>query len=223
MFCREEFMPCKMSADISFCVSGGAPVFLDVARDRYFRIPASAEAELANVMRGRSETTPHRLISLGVLSEATGEVDPIEPIRYFDPETSLVEEEGDHPRPSLLAIAEIGYALVRARSAIGRRPLADLLRSVPDQQTDEASAEDAATFTLARNFRYVRRLLPSRGTCLADSLAFLAMARGRGLPAKMVFGVISEPFAAHCWVQLGGVVLNDALDNVRNFTPIKVV
>jgi len=32
-----------------------------------------------------------------------------------------------------------------------------------------------------------------------------------------------RPFQAHCWVQFEDHVLNDHLDNVRNFTPILIV
>jgi hypothetical protein len=40
---------------------------------------------------------------------------------------------------------------------------------------------------------------------------------------RWVFGVQSRPFAAHCWLQLGGVVLNDTVDHVKRYTPIMVV
>jgi hypothetical protein len=58
---------------------------------------------------------------------------------------------------------------------------------------------------------------------LLDSLALLAFLRQRGLYADLVFGVIRQPFAAHCWVQARGVVLNDRLDRVAEFTPILVI
>ena len=43
-----------------------------------------------------------------------------------------------------------------------------------------------------------------------------------GIGAQIVFGV-TMPFAAHCWVQQGDVVLNDALDRVLRFRPIMVL
>jgi len=38
-----------------------------------------------------------------------------------------------------------------------------------------------------------------------------------------VFGVKLNPFSAHCWVQAGDIVLNDAIDHVTIHTPILVV
>ena len=44
-----------------------------------------------------------------------------------------------------------------------------------------------------------------------------------GIHPDWVFGVKTEPFDAHCWVQHGEVVLNDAPDRVRQYSPILVV
>jgi hypothetical protein len=40
---------------------------------------------------------------------------------------------------------------------------------------------------------------------------------------ELVFGAKLNPFAAHCWVQLEDVVLNDRTDNVAVFTPVGVI
>ena len=40
--------------------------------------------------------------------------------------------------------------------------------------------------------------------------------------ADWVFAVKGAPFAAHCWIQLGDIVLNDSVENVRAYTPIMV-
>ncbi len=44
-----------------------------------------------------------------------------------------------------------------------------------------------------------------------------------GIHPDWVFGVKTEPFDAHCWVQHGEIVLNDAPDRVRQYSPILVV
>lgn len=38
-----------------------------------------------------------------------------------------------------------------------------------------------------------------------------------------VFGVRTWPFAAHCWIQIGDLVVGDVLDRVRGYTPIRAV
>jgi hypothetical protein len=48
-------------------------------------------------------------------------------------------------------------------------------------------------------------------------LEFLA---ARGLAADWVFGVRTWPFSAHCWVQAGGIVLNDTVERVAPYRQI---
>jgi hypothetical protein len=45
------------------------------------------------------------------------------------------------------------------------------------------------------------------------------LASYRFLP-QVVFGVIADPFQAHCWLQEGNVVLNDDLERVGKYKPI---
>lgn len=73
-------------------------------------------------------------------------------------------------------------------------------------------------------FHSLRPLLhTSRNRCLQDSLALVRFLASEGMAAHWVIGVKSAPFAAHAWVQTGGLVLNDLHDNVRHYKPILVV
>ncbi|MNN96111.1 hypothetical protein D3C81_2150420 [compost metagenome] len=45
----------------------------------------------------------------------------------------------------------------------------------------------------------------------------------RGLHADVVFGVIGDPFSAHCWLQAGTLVLNDSIGNIDTYTPIRAI
>lgn len=82
-------------------------------------------------------------------------------------------------------------------------------RCVPDGLTDAAIA-----------FRQVRPFVPIRPCCLLDSLSLVEFLARRGLFATVVFGVIGDPFSAHCWVQVRDLVLNDTVGNVSAHTPI---
>lgn len=41
--------------------------------------------------------------------------------------------------------------------------------------------------------------------------------------ATLVFGVKLDPFAAHCWVERGDVLLNDRPERVERFAPIRTI
>ncbi|WP_434213483.1 lasso peptide biosynthesis B2 protein [[Pseudomonas] boreopolis] len=56
-----------------------------------------------------------------------------------------------------------------------------------------------------------------------DSLSLLRFLSRRELPANIVFGVTLAPFAAHCWVQAGDIVLNETLSDANAHTPIRMI
>lgn len=65
--------------------------------------------------------------------------------------------------------------------------------------------------------------LPFQGECLLRSFMLLTFLRRRGHDAKWVFAVATWPFAAHCWLQAGEVVLNDQAGRLSRYTPILAV
>jgi hypothetical protein len=69
-------------------------------------------------------------------------------------------------------------------------------------------------------FKELRPWYPRAYLCLFDSLALLEfLASYRAYP-RIVFGVVADPFQAHCWLQQGGIVINDSLERVSRYTPI---
>lgn len=95
-----------------------------------------------------------------------------------------------------------------------------LARTVGNQGTDRDTPK------LRRQVLAFRQWLPWApfpGVCLFRSRMLLAFLRKSGLNATWVFGVRTWPFEAHCWLQVEDLVLDDTLDNVRNFTPIFTV
>src|SRR5262249_6564763 len=66
-------------------------------------------------------------------------------------------------------------------------------------------------------------LFGAQDACLYDSLALMRYLSYFRLFPTCVIGVQTGPFAAHCWVQEGGVVFNDAPEYVRRYTPIFAV
>jgi hypothetical protein len=56
-----------------------------------------------------------------------------------------------------------------------------------------------------------------------NSLALVEFLAQHNVFPDLVLGVSPAPFSAHCWVQWGGVVLNDAFDRAASHTPILVI
>ncbi|MDP9085237.1 MAG: lasso peptide biosynthesis B2 protein, partial [Pseudomonadota bacterium] len=81
------------------------------------------------------------------------------------------------------------------------------------RDSDQAAA-------LADAMHRARRWFPAQTLCLIDSIALHRRLRANAIDCALVIGVRDQPFAAHCWVEAGGVLLNDNLDTVGELTPI---
>ncbi|WP_374571406.1 lasso peptide biosynthesis B2 protein [Phenylobacterium sp. J426] len=66
-------------------------------------------------------------------------------------------------------------------------------------------------------------MAPLPAKCLVRSFALLCFLRRCGHDAAWCFGVSTWPFAAHCWLQVGEVALDDHPDQLAAYTPIHVV
>jgi hypothetical protein len=118
---------------------------------------------------------------------------------FFISSTKAARQLRDQPFPSIVE-------LVRAR----KRRNADPARPFDFERAHSLSAV----------FASLRLFFPRPYQCLFDSLALINLLARFRLYPDWVFGVIAEPFEAHCWVQAGGVVLNDTIKRVSAFTPI---
>jgi hypothetical protein len=89
-------------------------------------------------------------------------------------------------------------------------------------RSEELSDLDINTLqVLISGYRWLRPWgFAAKNHCLLDSLALLEYLAQFGQFPQWIFGVRSAPFAAHCWAQIGPVVLSDHVDHVGEFTPI---
>jgi hypothetical protein len=73
---------------------------------------------------------------------------------------------------------------------------------------------------LIATFQLLRPLFPRPYLCLFDSLALFEFLAGHDCFPHLIFGVVADPFEAHCWLQAGTVVLNDNLERTGRYKPI---
>lgn len=192
-----------MSAHVRAVAIGDQTVLLDLRRDKYFCV---STAGFARVLEGRDEGRENALYEALVR-------DGVVAISNADDELPPAS------RPPILASGPTGLAflyscrwaqrLIRAR----RLDMAlDALASAKHGCVKPAKA-------LAR-FADWRPWYPARNVCLFDSLALSRFLQCAGVRFELAFGVRLAPFAAHCWVEAEGVVLNDEEAYCRSFTEI---
>jgi hypothetical protein len=227
------------------CVNGEHLVVLDLKEDRYWALEASKTAGLGSLVSGwpvpasgpnESAETPSPetnavievLRGRGLLAESVPPGRDATPVTANTPVQELITETetslGPRIRSWLTFVTASGFAKfalriwpferviqrVRRRKAVlsGRIPPFDVERA---RKLVEAFV------------RYRVFLFSSKNECLFDSLALLEFLSRHGIYPDWVFGVQTRPFAAHCWVQHGGIVFNDTVEHVSGYTPIMVV
>lgn len=220
----------RLKEGLYHCIAGQNVVFLDLPKSRYFAL-SSVGTQTFRKLKGRNgetfagvEEALSSLINAGYLLEATD----------YEPgfnNLGIEAPSGDVSRrtkgsfklwPLLVALYSDLLASLRirlsplnsvlARSSKLARAKASEAQAIQHEIELWVSAFDRASLVLGRTNR-----------CLARSLAMFSVLNARGVRAALVFGVRTEPFSAHAWVQYQDIVLNDTYEQINNYSPILVL
>lgn len=225
------------------CTTGRNCMFLDLRRDRYLSVPQTLMNALAPAIQDWKlsvPTTPcpepspeevrtlaHELLAAGLLCPCDAlpgaSREPL-PVAHSD-----IASHTCHRRHSSApgCAMRVTAALIAADYALHRVALHRIAESVarkkqrggPRFRRDHLSTAIALT----SRFAQVRPWYPRDYLCLFDSLALMLYLLRCGSRAHWVFGVREQPFAAHCWIQHGSVVLNETFDRAHLYTPIMAI
>jgi len=162
-----------------------------------------------------------------VTDPAQGKV--VAPVVIDEAKVSLVEPELlERPDATWAHFWSLVRAHVAAKWSLKRRPIKEVVEAVRARK--ERAAESPQTLevsrvrTLVAAFLLLRPILyTAQNACLLDSLTLVRFLALYGVFPDWVFGVKTEPFHAHCWVQQDGHVFNDSPDFVGEFAPILVL
>ena len=208
---------------IGFGLVDGEPIFMDARTDTYFALEAGQNTDLIALLDGGGQIGcgPRLAKAMGLGGE------PAEIVRAECPPAarSLVDEQALAHWPGPADLFSTARVVISTRWSLRRSPIETILE---DLLASRAHVMDVATCGAplsagTRRFLSARRLVPVKGNCLLDSLALLRLLGSARHGAMLVFGVKLHPFAAHCWVQAEDLVLNDRLENVASFSPVRVI
>lgn len=219
-----------LAPDMSFCFIGASAVMLDLKADRYYRLDRRHSAVLRAFAGSTCDAdleARQSLIAKGLIRPGDGP--PAKPVSALPVTASVIERQP--PRPNDMkecSISTVELIVHRFTAGQALRRLG-LLRTVryyrrrrdrfADQQCGLQGSRDRAA-AIAASFADRHRFFPAKRRCVPDSLALAAILWGRGCAAEVYFGVRLDPFAAHCWVQQGDLLLSDPLDSIAEFTPV---
>lgn len=191
--------------------------------------PGDSASPLARGPGGsRAEAVLSKMLAAGMLTTDPAVGKEVKPLQMAEASAALVEPDLDwRPRITFSDVAR--FLIASAITALTMRllPIRKVIsgvakRKVAGNPNRSVDVEVARRATEA--FIRLRPLLfGAQDACLYDSLALTRFLSYYGQYPNCVIGVQTGPFGAHCWVQDGSYVFNDAPENVRRFTPILAV
>jgi Transglutaminase-like superfamily len=236
--------PYLLAPHVYPCVSGQHVVLMDLERDKYVAVtPAdrlaawvrgwpvgSAHIPAPDDADGGARTLVSQMLAHGMLVSDPHVGKPADPVSAARAARSLVEFDlDDRPRTGTALLWRFGRSYLQAQLSLKLRPIQAIVETVRSRKTARAASgprppDPARLRVLVGTFTRLRPLFYTlRSACLLDSLTLVHFLGAEGIHPDWVFGVKTEPFDAHCWVQHGEVVLNDAPDRVRQYSPILLV
>jgi hypothetical protein len=187
-------------------------VYLDVRRNRYFCVATGGETQRS----GR---------------QMTAGVSVMQPEMFITPARDLGLRKWCDERPRAhLDWVRFSASMLQVSLALRFSSLWTLLSHVHARRMNaqaRVNRQDPTNLDDLRGhmmmFQTLRPWYPRDYRCLFDSVAAAAYLAHHGWFPALVFGVQADPFEAHCWLQEGDAVVNDALDRLEFYTPILMV
>ena len=192
------------------------PDFQGLDKPPISETPATTAEETELVVRELSEN--------GLLAEGGAAGKTFAPVRVSVPTSSILSDNpAPIPRPHVGHWASFLQASLKASGKLRLQSLRRTIQSVENRKRrrSDASSQDSDVLReLVAIFHHLRPYYVRRYLCRFDSLALVEFLAHYDQFPQWVFGVRSEPFGAHCWVQHEDCLLNESIDYVSHFTPI---
>lgn len=215
-------MSWMLAPGVGYCEAGDELVFLDLARDRYFALRGADRAAFER-LRANLPNDSHAMTMLmrnGILVRSNDSCG-LEPAHVDVPAQDL---SAARYRFSLAEAIAAARSLYWARRAMRPERIGATVAGLAAAKLALGGAEaDAEMVAVAARYAASRWIVPISPRCLVDTLALDRILLQRGFAATLVFGVRTNPFAAHSWLQARRTVLTGTAAEARNFTPIMVV
>lgn len=204
----------------------GDLVLLDARRNAYFCVPRASAVALKPILSGNHRSRPDaemldELEAAGLFGLIDGRGAPAAPARRAV--TDLGQFAGARARATPMRCWRLSVAVASAQFALRARAPEHWLGAVARRNAALTKADTPLVHALARFAVDSQPIFPRTARCLPSSMSMINFLHSYGYAVRWVFGVRTYPFEAHCWVEAGGVVLNDSVEHIRSFTPIVAV
>jgi hypothetical protein len=237
--------PYFLASHVYPCISGQHVILMDLERDKYVAVvpaqrlarwvrgwPVGTAPETRSLedADGNADALVSQLLAHGMLVTDPQAGKPAVPVTTIRPQRSLLEFDLDtRPKANAGQLWRFGGSCLQAQLSLKLRPIQSIVEAMRERKARREAgvtgdADPVRLRLLVTAFARLRPLFYTlRAACLLDSLTLLHFLGAEGIHPDWVFGVKTDPFDAHCWIQQGEVLLNDIPDRVRQYSPILVV
>jgi len=236
--------PPQIKPGVFFAPVAGEGVLLDLAANRYLGLTALSARLWAVIGGGGSRedlvraaahpdglsgVSPEKIVEqqlaqwekAGLLVRHRDEVPPDLPVSRFElPRATaavLPADVAEAPLAPRQVVRQIWNSL-KVKRSLRRAGLSATLRAIQRIPLCDTELSASRRAIILRAYWMARRpFAQGNPDCLSRSLALFRTLRQAGFDASICIGVRKCPFAAHAWVEAGGLLLNDSLDNVEQY------
>lgn len=225
-----------------YCFVDDRAIFLDREKDRYQYLGKRQSLvlkQLTDFEKKQSSHLPHLenqplvknviddLVSKNLLTTQHENGSSLTPTTHTKPRSSIYDVYWRRIF-SLTALFKLSVCYVLMRRRFQRQTLFQITadaEKIKCRSIKKYSGQDIKNITKkAKEYIDSRFYIYSYyDKCFFDSYLFFLCFSIERIPVDWVFGVNLYPFKAHCWIEYKGIVLNDHLERVSDFTPIYVI
>lgn len=234
--------PPQLATDVFLCLADNRVVFLDLRRNQYLCLNQHSTQTAISLLFGfaRPDENPQMeitdngdkqrivkvLTARGLLAQGFTSGKETAPVRIQTPAHTLLEGSSSTPPIRSSYWATFLYASLKASWKLRCYSMQRTVQSVRNRKYRDVRSRTADHETLRELvaiFQHLRPFYIRKYLCLYDSLALVEFLAHYRFYPEWVFGVMAEPFGAHCWLQERDYLLNDAVERVGMYTPIMVI
>lgn len=223
-------MGLRLADGVTYCVVGGETIFLDLSADRYLACRRHQHDAMHLIAEHEGAATDaigslDQLLHRGLIVNDPSRPTDVHPEKPQLATRSAVNDDGVPTNPFLLieALVHLHWAKRQLQSNSLRSVVSAIAKAKQSGDDRRRWRSDESAASLASSFRRTRFIVDAKDRCLLRSIALARMLLRHRLRPTVVFGVRARPFVAHCWVQSGDTVLTDPIDEVQQYTAIRVL
>lgn len=206
----------RLAPNVRAAVDGDWIIFLDLGRNRYRAVSLAKAPPIEGVPRTSGTGKPSLSLRRTLEREGLLVASP-----RADGSAVVSQTSASTRQASIKDLWLAACAALWARRIVRQGALLEAFTWLGGAKYNRAlKVSFACASGVYARFAAARIWIPAAYVCLFDSLCLMRFLLAHGLGADLVFGVRARPFAAHCWVECEGVVLDDGGETCASFAEI---